>query len=62
MEISVTQKFSDGSDFSTVLFRIFMNDFAKAIGNIHDIEMGEYPETREGEIIFWMTHSLRISI
>lgn len=30
-EISVTQKFSDGSDFSTVLFRIFMNDVAKTI-------------------------------
>lgn len=53
VEISVSQRnFFDGFDFSTVLFTIFMNDSAKAIGNIHDLEMGEYPEIREGERIF----------
>lgn len=61
VEISVTQrKFFNGSDFSIVHFTIFMNDFAKAIGNIHDLEMGECPETREGERIFWMTNSQTI--
>lgn len=54
MEINITQrKIFVGSDFSTVLFRTFMNDLAKAIGEIH-VEMGEHPKT-EGERICCMT-------